>query len=189
MVVFRSLGERQLESLTRAGSTPRSLARKGAVILLGVPRVPNHAIAQQTGLSRPTGSPRGALKLSAPLSDAESIAASVHPGVRAEDVGHHSERPGCRTGTSGACACSPARWAFPACPSGESGTSSPIVWRSLRFPTIRRFDQKVGDGVGLCVNSPDRALVLASMKKARFSEGSHRSRPDFATRFAGTADP
>jgi hypothetical protein len=45
---------RQLESLARAGTTPQRIARKCRVILLANQGVPNHAIAQQTGLSRPT---------------------------------------------------------------------------------------------------------------------------------------
>jgi len=43
-----------LESLARAGTTPQMLARKCEVILLASQGVPNNAIAQQTGLSRPT---------------------------------------------------------------------------------------------------------------------------------------
>ncbi len=44
----------QLEALARAGTTPRRTARKCRVILLASRGVSNHAIAQQTGLSRPT---------------------------------------------------------------------------------------------------------------------------------------
>lgn len=43
-----------LESLARAGTTPQRRARKCEVILLAAQGVPNHAIARQTGLSRPT---------------------------------------------------------------------------------------------------------------------------------------
>ena len=43
-----------LESMARAGSTPQMLARKCQLILLAGEGVPNHAIAQQIGLSRPT---------------------------------------------------------------------------------------------------------------------------------------
>jgi hypothetical protein len=43
-----------LESLARAGITPQRLARKCEVILLAAEGVPNHAIARQSGLSRPT---------------------------------------------------------------------------------------------------------------------------------------
>ncbi len=46
--------KRQLESLSRAGSTPQRTARKCQVILLASQGVSNHAIGQQTGLSRPT---------------------------------------------------------------------------------------------------------------------------------------
>jgi transposase len=43
-----------LESLARAGSTPQLLARKCKVVLLASEGTPNNAIAQHTGLSRPT---------------------------------------------------------------------------------------------------------------------------------------
>ncbi|SRR6266566_4152137 len=46
--------KRELESLARAGTTPQKLARQCEVILLASQGIPNHAIAQQTGLSRPT---------------------------------------------------------------------------------------------------------------------------------------
>ena len=48
-------GQRQqLESLARAGTTPQRIARRCQVILLASQGVANHAIAQHTGLSRPT---------------------------------------------------------------------------------------------------------------------------------------
>ncbi|PYU22963.1 MAG: hypothetical protein DMG30_13265, partial [Acidobacteria bacterium] len=44
----------QLESLVRSGLTPQRVARKCRVVLLASQGMANHAIAQQTGLSRPT---------------------------------------------------------------------------------------------------------------------------------------
>ena len=44
----------QLEALVRSGLTPQRIARKCRVVLLASQGVANHAIAQQTGLSRPT---------------------------------------------------------------------------------------------------------------------------------------
>jgi transposase len=44
----------QLQSWARAGTTPQRMARKCRVILLASQGISNHAIAQQTGLSRPT---------------------------------------------------------------------------------------------------------------------------------------
>jgi Winged helix-turn helix len=44
----------QLESLARSGLTPQRVARKCRVVLLASQGMANHAIAQQTGLSRPT---------------------------------------------------------------------------------------------------------------------------------------
>src|SRR5262245_9137138 len=46
--------KRQLEFLVRSGTTPQKIARKCRVVLLASQGVPNHSIAQQTGLSRPT---------------------------------------------------------------------------------------------------------------------------------------
>jgi len=43
-----------LEAWVRAGTTPQRVARRCRVILLAQQGVPNHAIAKQTGLSRPT---------------------------------------------------------------------------------------------------------------------------------------
>src|SRR5258708_9161021 len=44
-----------LETMARAGRTPQVVARKCKVILLASEGVSNNGIAQQTGLSRPTG--------------------------------------------------------------------------------------------------------------------------------------
>jgi transposase len=49
-----STQKQMLESLARAGSTPQLVARKCKAILLASEGTPNNAIAQQTGLSRPT---------------------------------------------------------------------------------------------------------------------------------------
>ena len=46
--------KQELEALARAGTTPQKLARQCEVILLASLGIPNQAIAQQTGLSRPT---------------------------------------------------------------------------------------------------------------------------------------
>ena len=49
-----SAQKQALESLVRAGSTPQLVARKCKAILLASEGTANNAIAQQTGLSRPT---------------------------------------------------------------------------------------------------------------------------------------
>jgi transposase len=46
--------KRLLESVARAGNTPQRVARKCEVILLASQGLPNHAIALQIGVSRPT---------------------------------------------------------------------------------------------------------------------------------------
>jgi transposase len=53
-VMIDETQRRQLESWARAGLTPQRVARKSQVILLANQGLSNHAIAQQTGLSRPT---------------------------------------------------------------------------------------------------------------------------------------
>jgi transposase len=53
-VPLSSSQKQVLESLVRAGSTPQLLARKCRVVLLASEGTANNAIAQQTGLSRPT---------------------------------------------------------------------------------------------------------------------------------------
>jgi transposase len=51
---LNSSQKQALESLARAGRTPQLLARKCRAVLLASEGTPNNAIAQQTGLSRPT---------------------------------------------------------------------------------------------------------------------------------------
>src|SRR5208282_6848289 len=53
-VMIDASQKQQLESWARAGTTPQRVARKCQAILLASQGFSNHAIAQQTGLSRPT---------------------------------------------------------------------------------------------------------------------------------------
>jgi len=43
-----------LEALVRSGNTPQKVAQRGRLLLLAHQGVPNHAIAKQLNLSRPT---------------------------------------------------------------------------------------------------------------------------------------
>jgi DNA-binding CsgD family transcriptional regulator len=51
---LNSSQKQALESLARTGRTPQLLARQCRALLLASAGTPNNAIAQQTGLSRPT---------------------------------------------------------------------------------------------------------------------------------------
>ena len=53
-VALAAAQRQQLETLVRAGTTPQRVAQRCRVILLASHGAANHAIAEQTGLSRPT---------------------------------------------------------------------------------------------------------------------------------------
>ena len=75
-----------LETLVRAGTTTQRVARRCQVILLASQGVANHAIAQQTGLSRPTvlatraAFAQGGVEALAPAAPAQARRARPHPG-------------------------------------------------------------------------------------------------------------
>jgi hypothetical protein len=90
-----SSAQRQvLESLARAGTTPQ-LAQKCRVILLASEAVPNNAIAQQTGLSRPTvvatrsAFALGGLEAIRERQKSQTLPASPDTGIGAEDSRHN----------------------------------------------------------------------------------------------------
>ena len=174
MSLLQSSWERQLESLTRADSTPQRLARKCEVILLAVPGVPNDAIAQQSGLSRPTGSPTGAWKLSAP-----SQKRNQSRPVRTPELEQKILDTTLKYQTAGR---DPVERARARPPDGHFPQDG-----ELKISHDPKFEEKVRDVVGLYLNPPDLALVLCVDEKAKCSAGSHGSHPDFATQFAGTA--
>jgi hypothetical protein len=91
-----SSAQRQvLESLARAGTTPQLLAQKCRVILLASEAVPNNAIAQQTGLSRPTevatrsAFALGGLEAIRERQKSQTLPASPDNGIGAEDSRHN----------------------------------------------------------------------------------------------------
>src|SRR6202049_2833472 len=167
--------QQTLESLARAGTTPQLLARKCEVILLASVGVPNNAIAQQTGLSRPTviatrsAFGRGGVEairqrqkrkrsrrvLTAEL---EQRILDTTLKTRPPDATHWSVRTLAQH-------------------LGLTRTLVHGVWRRYdvqphrveRFKLSKdpKFEEKVRDVVGLYVDPPDRALILCVDEKSQ----------------------
>lgn len=168
--------QRQIvESLARAGTTPQLLARKCRVILLASTAVPNNAIAQQTGLSRPTVvATRAAFALGGVEAirqrqkrkrsrrvltpELEQKILDTTLKTRPPDATHWSVRTLAR----------------------HLGVTRMVVhgvWRRYEVQPHRvekfklsndpHFDEKVRDIVGLYLNPPDRALVLCVDEKSQ----------------------
>jgi transposase len=164
-----------LESLARAGTTPQLLARKCKVILLASAGVPNHAIARQTGLSRPTVIAtracfgRGGVDAIRQRQKRKRSRRVLTPELeqrildttlktRPPDATHWSVRTLARH-------------------LGVTRTLVHGVWqrydvqphRVERFKLSNdpRFEEKVRDVVGLYVDPPDRALVLCVDEKSQ----------------------
>jgi transposase len=169
------LQKQTLESLARAGSTPQKVARKCEVILLAAEGIPNNAIAQKTGLSRPTV--------------IATRAAFVRSGVEALRQRQKRKRPRrvltpeleqrildttLKTRPPDA-----THWSVRTLARhlGVSRTLVHGVWqrydvqphRVERFKLSNdpKFEEKVRDVVGLYINPPDRALVLCVDEKSQ----------------------
>lgn len=167
--------KRELESLARAGITPQRLVQKCQVILLASHGVPNHAIAQQTGLSRPTvistrvtfaGGGVEALrqtqkrKRSRPrlTPELEQNILDTTLKTRPPDGTHWSVRVLARQ-------------------LGLSRMMVQRVWQrydvqphrveKFKISNDPKFEEKVRDVVGLYLAPPDRALVLCVDEKSQ----------------------
>jgi len=167
--------QQALESLARAGTTPQRLARKCEVILLASQGIPNHAIAQQTGLSRPTVIATRAVFMREGLEairrrrkrkrsrrvltpELEQKILDTTLKTRPPDATHWSVR-------------TLARYL------GITRTLVHGVWQRYEVQPHRverfklsndpKFEEKVRDVVGLYVDPPDRALVLCVDEKSQ----------------------
>jgi transposase len=165
----------QLESLARAGTTPQGTARKCQVILLASQGVSNHAIAQQTGLSRPTilavraaFARQGIEGMRKPqqrkrsrrvlTSELEQKILDTTLKTRPADGTHWSVR-------------------VLAAKLGISRMMVQRVWQRYDIQPHRvekfkiskdpKFEEKVRDVVGLYLDPPDRALVLCVDEKSQ----------------------
>lgn len=164
-----------LESLARAGTTPQSVARKCQAILLASAGVANNAIAQQTGLSRPTviatraAFGRGGLEALRKRQTRKRSRRVLTPELqqrildttlktRPPDATHWSVRTLARH-------------------LGVTRTLVHGVWQRFDVQPHRverfklssdpKFEEKVRDVVGLYVDPPDRALVLCVDEKSQ----------------------
>ena len=167
--------KQQLDALVRAGTTPQRLARRCQVILLASQGVANRAIAQQTGLSRPTV--------------LATRVAFVRGGVEA--LGHRPRRQ--RAGrvltpqleqrildtTLKTRPLPGTHWSARTLAKqlGVSRMMVQRVWQRHEVQPHRvekfklskdpKFNDKVRDIVGLYLNPPERALVLCVDEKSQ----------------------
>ena len=166
---------RQLESLLRTGATPQKIVRRCQVILLAHQGVANHAIAQQTGLSRPTVLAtraafveRGTVGICAPqrrkrprrvlTPELEQRILDTTLKTRPADATHWSAR-------------------VLATKLGISRMMVQRVWQRYDVQPHRvekfkisngpNFEDKVRDVIGLYLDPPDRALVLCVDEKSQ----------------------
>lgn len=164
-----------LESLARAGSTPQLLARKCNVVLLASEGTPNHAIAQQTGLSRPTV-----------IATRSAFVAGGVEAIRRRQKRKRSRRvltpeleqkildTTLKTRPPDA-----THWSVRTLAShlGVTRTLVHGVWQrhevqphrveKFKLSNDPKLEEKVRDVVGLYLNPPDRALVLCVDEKSQ----------------------
>jgi transposase len=172
---LNSSQKQALESLARAGATPQLLARKCKAVLLASEGTSNNAIAQQTGLSRPT----------------VIATRAAFVGGGAENLRRRQKRKRSRRvltpeleqrildTTLKSRPPDATHWSVRTLAShlGVTRTLVHGVWQryEVRPHRVERFklsndpklEEKVRDVVGLYLNPPDRALVLCVDEKSQ----------------------
>ena len=167
--------KQHLEALLRAGTTTQRLAQRCRVILLAGQGVANHAIAQQTGLSRPTvlatraAFARGGVAALGQRPRRKRRGRVLTPAVEQRILDTTLKtRP--LAGT---------HWSVRTLAQhlGVSRMMVQRVWQRHEIQPHRvekfklskdpRFDEKVRDIVGLYLDPPDRALVLCVDEKSQ----------------------
>jgi len=162
----------QLESWVRAGTTPQRLARKCQAILLASQGVANYAIAQQTGLSRPTvlatraAFARGGCEgLRQPRKRQRTRPAELEQKILDTTL---KTRPAAAT-----------HWSVRELARHLHVSRMRVhrVWRrydvqphrveKFKLSTDPQFEAKVRDIVGLYLSPPERALVLCVDEKSQ----------------------
>ena len=164
-----------LESMARAGSTPQMLARKCQLVLLASEGVPNHAIAQQIGLSRPTviatraAFARGGVEAIRRRQKRQRSRRVLTPELEQKilDTTLKTRPPGAT------------HWSVRTLARhlGVTRTLVHGVWQRYQVQPHRvekfklsndpQFEEKVRDIVGLYLHPPDRALVLCVDEKSQ----------------------
>ena len=167
--------KQQLESWARAGTTPQRVARKCEAILLASQGVSNHAIAQQTGLSRPTV-----------LATRAAFCRGGCAAVRQPQRRHRSRRvltpeleqkileTTLKTRPPDA-----THWSVRGLAQQLRVSRMMVhrIWQrydvqphrveKFKISNDPKFEEKVRDVVGLYLNPPDRALVLCLDEKSQ----------------------
>jgi len=168
--------KQELDRLVRNGGSPQKIALRCRILLLAREGVPNHAIAEELNVSRPT-----ILALRAAFAEEGLVAVTgIHRRKRSRKVltpeleqkildTTLQTRPG--DGST--------HWSVRmlARQMGVSRTIVHRVWQSHEVQPHRverfklskdpRFEEKVRDIVGLYLNPPDRALVLCVDEKSQ----------------------
>lgn len=166
---------RELEGLLRAGTTPQRMARKCRVILLASQGVSNHAIAKQTGVTRPT-----ILAVRAAFAT-QGLAAlrARHPRKRSRRVLTAELEQKILDTTLKTRPANATHWSVRVL-ARQLGVSRMLVQRvwhrydiqphrveKFKLSNDPRFEEKVRDVVGLYLHPPDRALVLCVDEKSQ----------------------
>jgi len=165
----------QLEALVRAGTTTQRVAQRCRVILLASQGVANHAIAQQTGLARPTVlATRGAF--------AQGGVEALRQRPRRKRGGRVLTPAGEQRILEATLKTRPlagTHWSVRTLAKhlGVSRMMVQRVWQRhavqphrvehFKLSTDPRFDEKVRDIVGLYLDPPERALVLCVDEKSQ----------------------
>lgn len=164
-----------LESLARAGSTPQLLARKCKAILLASEGTPNNAIAQQTGLSRPTVIATRAIFRGGGV----EVIRSRQKRKRSRRVLTPELERKILDTTLKTRPPNATHWSVRTLAShlGVTRTLVHGVWQRFEVQPHRvekfklsndpKLEEKVRDVVGLYLNPPDRALVLCVDEKSQ----------------------
>jgi transposase len=164
-----------LESLVRAGNTPQKLARKCEVILLASQGMPNHSIAREIGLSRPTviatraAFARGGVEAIGQKPKRKRSRRVLTPQLEQKILDTTLQtRPPAAT-----------HWSVRTL-AKQLGVSRSLVhgvWQrhdvqphrveKFKLSNDPKFEEKVRDIVGLYLNPPGRALVLCVDEKSQ----------------------
>jgi transposase len=175
---------KQLEALVHSGLTPQRVARKCRVVLLASQGVANHAIAQQTGLSRPTViAARAAFARAGIEGIRRPQKRKKTSPILTPDLQQKIVDTTLKTKPSGE-----THWSVRTLARhlGISRTMVHRVWQRFDIQPHRvekfkishdpQFEEKVRDIVGLYLNPPDRALVLCVDEKSQI-QALDRTRP------------
>jgi transposase len=165
----------QLETLARAGGTPQRTARRCQVILLASQGMSNHAIARQTGLSRPTIlAARSAFAKRGMEALRESQKRRRSRRVLTAELEQEILDTTLKTRPANG-----THWSVRvlATQLGVSRMMVQRVWQRYDIQPHRvekfkisndpKFEEKVRDVIGLYLDPPDRALVLCVDEKSQ----------------------